>query len=117
MRPGLTVGLFTPNCTSATCLAGLAAIAKGKGNLERAAWLFGATQAFLESLGTDLEATDPDRYDREVVTGHQTKFEHNMATVRAMLGNKAFEQAWATGQTISLEQVVAFALRSESATP
>ena len=96
--------------TVAACLAGLAIVATVEENLERADRLSGATQAFLDSLGTDLEVTDADRYDRAVVTGHQIEFEHNIATIRATLGEQAFGQAWAAGQAMPLEQAITFAL-------
>jgi hypothetical protein len=40
-----------------------------------------------------------------------------VAAVRARLGDRAFEAAWATGQAMTLEQAVAEALRDAPARP
>jgi predicted ATPase/DNA-binding CsgD family transcriptional regulator len=63
----------------------------------RAARLFGAAQAYLQSSGTLIDPSDQPEHDR------------NMALVRAQLGEAAFDAAWAAGQAMTFEQAVAYA--------
>jgi tetratricopeptide (TPR) repeat protein len=78
----------------ARCLAGLAELAGAAGKPKRAARLFGATHALLQSLDTQLETAEQDRYER-IPTATQTDFERHVATLRAELGDQTFETAWA----------------------
>jgi predicted ATPase/DNA-binding CsgD family transcriptional regulator len=63
----------------------------------RAAQLFGAAHAFLQRSGTLIDPSD------------QPEHERNMASVRARLGEAAFEAAWAEGQAMTFDQAVAYA--------
>jgi hypothetical protein len=59
--------------------------------------LFGASQALLSA--TDWRLTPKDK----------TEYERNVATARAQLGDERFSAAWAAGQAMSLEEVMALA--------
>jgi tetratricopeptide (TPR) repeat protein len=86
------------------CLAGLAGIAAASGRPERAARLFGAAEALRESLGVPLPPVNRADYDRDV------------AATRAQLDAATFAAAWAEGQTMTLDDAVAYALVSPEAT-
>jgi predicted ATPase/DNA-binding CsgD family transcriptional regulator len=84
--------------TSAHALMGLAGAASLHGQPERAAWLFGAGQAFLESIGFRIHASDaPD-------------IERTLAAVRAQLEEAEFEALLAEGRAMALEEAIAYAL-------
>jgi predicted ATPase/DNA-binding SARP family transcriptional activator len=93
------------------CLAGLAELAGAAGKPERAARLFGATHTLLQSLDTQLEATDQGRYER-IPTTTQADFERHVAALHAKLGDQTFETAWAEGQAMTLDQTVTYATAS-----
>jgi tetratricopeptide (TPR) repeat protein len=78
-------------------LEGLAALAAARGEPERAARLWGAAVALREALG------------------QRPLDESRVAAVRAALGEEAFAVAWATGQTMSLEAAVEYALAGPEA--
>lgn len=95
----------------AMALAGLAGLVKASGDPKHAARLLGATQAFLNAFGTPLWPLD------------QKEFDECSATVRAQIGETAFEVAWQDGLAFEmrdLDRLVEFALsetepsRSES---
>jgi len=90
----------------ARCLAGLAEVAQAAGELERAAQLFGATAAHLAASGRKLEDTERDPSGSIAITS-QAEFERQVATVRAALGDEAFDAAWAVGHALTLEQAIA----------
>jgi non-specific serine/threonine protein kinase len=73
------------------------------GRPRRAAHLLGAAYAYLERRGALIDPNDLPELDR------------NMAFVRAQLGEAAFEQAWAEGQALTLEQAVAHATSDSDA--
>jgi DNA-binding CsgD family transcriptional regulator len=82
----------------ARCLAALAGAAAAAGKLERAARLSGAAAARFRATGClsePDEAVDDARY---------------LAALRARLAAAPFDRAWAAGQTMTLEQAVAYAL-------
>ena len=83
-----------------TAFAGLASIARGRGQFERAAQLLGALNdvaiAYLEKNYPEMLSVDDD-----------------IQAVRAQLGETAFAQAWAVGKALSRKQVIAYALQSE----
>jgi non-specific serine/threonine protein kinase len=82
----------------AHALMGLAGAASIHGQPERATWLFGAAQEFLESIGYQIPASDaPD-------------IERNLAAVRAQLGEAEFEAVLAEGRALALEEAIAYAL-------
>jgi len=62
--------------------------------LERAARLLGAAAALREAIGAPLSPGERVRYDRD------------MSTVRAGLGEATFAAAWATGKAMPPEQVI-----------
>jgi non-specific serine/threonine protein kinase len=82
------------------CLLGLAGAAVSAGQPERAARLFGATEAVREAIYVGSVLSYPDRveYDRYV------------AAVRAQLDEAAFAAAWAEGRELTLEQAIEYAL-------
>jgi len=79
-------------------LEGLAALAGEQGNLKRATQLFGAAEALRETIGMPIQTYEYDDYARDV------------ATVRKDLGEVTFAKAWAEGRTMTLEQVIEYAL-------
>ncbi len=81
-------------------LEGLAGVAGALRRPDRAARLFGAAQAFRTSLGTPLAPVARPVYER------------NLARARAQLDEPIWAAAWAEGQALSLDQVVAYALDS-----
>jgi tetratricopeptide (TPR) repeat protein len=90
----------------ALCLARLAGVAVGQGQLERAARLLGATEALLEACSARMD--DPlERID----------YDRNVAAARAKLGAEAFAAAWAAGRAMSLEQAIAYALAAPAPEP
>jgi hypothetical protein len=87
----------------AECLAGLAGTAGVLGQPERAARLFGAAEALLETTGAQMVGVDRAEWDRYV------------AVVRAQLDEAAFAAAWAKGRTIpddGWEQAIVYALEN-----
>jgi tetratricopeptide (TPR) repeat protein len=79
----------------------LAAVAVAQGQPERAARLFGAAEGLREALGAPLPPVDRAEHDRSV------------AAVRTALGEEAFTAAWAEGRAMSLDEAVAYALKTE----
>jgi non-specific serine/threonine protein kinase len=84
----------------AYCLEGLAGVAASRGDPERAARLFGASEALLETVGIPLY---PHAQDRASV-------ESALRALRSRLGETAFAAARAEGRAMAPEQAVAFAL-------
>lgn len=78
----------------AVCLLGLADTARAEGRPERAVRLLGAIDSMLKAAGAVLEPTDRNEYDR------------NVASTREVLGEDAFQSAWAAGQEMALEQAI-----------
>lgn len=69
-----------------------------RGQLERAARLFGAVDILLESTPTILLSDDRQLY------------EQNLAQVQSLLDEEAFTRAWSAGRTMSMEQAIDYAL-------
>lgn len=84
-------------------LAGLGAVAVEEGGLERAARLLGAAEALLGILGT--QPSPPDLTEKE----------RAIATVRAALGDSAFDAAGAEGKAMPVERVIEYALGEDDA--
>ncbi|MCW5852774.1 MAG: helix-turn-helix domain-containing protein [Anaerolineae bacterium] len=84
-------------------LRGLAGLALEAGNAARAARLLGAVEGNLLLSGSGLE----------IPAGVTYKRDRDMA--RAVLGDTAFEAAWASGQAMTLEQAIAYALAVDDA--
>jgi hypothetical protein len=82
----------------AECVIGLASVAAAQGEAVTAARLFGAGQAALEALGTQLWPSNrPD-------------YEHWVARTQAELSASVFESVWSEGRMLSLNAAVACAL-------
>jgi len=75
---------------------GLAGVALAEGHPRPAAQLLAAARLIVENQ--HLHLVDRDDYERDI------------ALARAQLGEEAFTAAWATGQAMSLEQAIAYAL-------
>jgi predicted ATPase/class 3 adenylate cyclase len=83
------------------CLAGLGGVAAVRGDSRRAARLFGAVDMLFKRMGTQLQSTD------------QQDFERNVATARAQLDEKTFAAAWEEGKKMTLNQAVEYALEEK----
>jgi predicted ATPase len=79
-------------------LSRLAVTAAGSGQSERAARLFGASQALLDGMGYVMSVS------------HRAKHDSGLATARNAQGEEAFAAVWAEGQAMTLGQAVAYAL-------
>ncbi len=86
--------------TAVLLLAGAIA---ASGELERAARLFGASDALFKPTGVGLSPSD------------QPEHERVLAGVRGRLNAATFQRCWNEGRALSLEQAVAYALESEEA--
>ncbi len=83
----------------AQALEGLASLIMSEnGSAERAARLYGAAHSLRETIGTPLPAVA------------RAIHEEPMNAARAVLGEKAFDEAWASGRALTLEQAVEHAL-------
>jgi predicted ATPase/class 3 adenylate cyclase len=80
------------------CLAGLAGVAGAERQPQRAARLFGASAALREAPGVPMWPAERADYDR------------NLALARAQLDDAAWQAAWEQGQTMTMEQAIAFAV-------
>jgi non-specific serine/threonine protein kinase len=88
-------------------LGGLARAVCPRGEYGRAARLFGAAEAFEETLGGGSAEWWAD----------QTEDDRRVASARAGLGEAAFGAAWSEGRSMTLEQAVEYALASAGAVP
>jgi len=79
-------------------LLGLASVAVGIDQVERAAQLIGAGQAFLDSTGSQWSPLE------------QVEFERHIQKVREQLGDSAFTALQNKGSTLTMEQAMALAL-------
>src|SRR5262249_35030111 len=84
-------------------LAGFGALLVAQGQPQRAAILFGAIAALRAALNAPMWPAE------------RVEYERYLASVRAALGEAALQAAWAAGQTMSLDEVIAeaLAIRSE----
>jgi hypothetical protein len=82
----------------ALCLANLAQVALRQKNTEKFVWLYGAIERLRVSIGANMQDDEKEG------------FEQNVTAARRQLGLARFEQLWGTGQSLSLEQVIAQAL-------
>jgi tetratricopeptide (TPR) repeat protein len=80
------------------CLTGFAAIAVAQGKFERAATLMAAAETQLAWIGIRLSHIDKMEYER------------NLASLHAKLDEQTIAKFWAKGNSMSLEQAIAFAL-------
>ncbi len=88
----------------AACLEGLAYLAADGDSPERAARLFAAAGGVRDAIGAPLPPVDRPDHDRAV------------AEARAPLGDDGFADAWAAGQSLSLEQAIDEALARDDTT-
>ncbi|GAC1628217.1 MAG: hypothetical protein NVS4B2_09120 [Chloroflexota bacterium] len=77
----------------ADSLERLAGVAQIQERLETAAQLFGAASAVREAIGSTVSTTMRKTYEADV------------ATTRAALGAATFQECWATGRGMSLQQI------------
>jgi predicted ATPase/transcriptional regulator with XRE-family HTH domain len=83
---------------TACTLDALAGIATARGQMERAARLWGAASALLDAANASLPA--------QFVTLHQ----QDTAVARRALGAKVFARSWDCGRQLHVEDVIAYAL-------
>jgi hypothetical protein len=76
----------------------LASAARTQGQFIQAAKLLGAAEAILVSIAAPLLPADQHEYD------------HNVAALGEQLGAGELAAAWAEGQTMSMERMIAYAL-------
>jgi hypothetical protein len=81
----------------------LAGTIAASGEMERAARLFGAADALFKPTGVGLSP------------GDQPEHERNLALVRSQLDESTFQMCWNEGQSMTLEQAVAYALEQNDA--
>ena len=86
-------------------LEGLAGVAGAQGEAGRTARLFGAVEVLRETLGTPRRPADS--HEHECI----------IADARIHLDEGAWQQAWAEGRAMSLEQAVAYALEETATVP
>jgi len=86
------------------CLEGLARVASARGHYKRAARLLGAVEELHKRLG----------YHRAL--GIQASHERHVASMRAALGDTTFAAAWAEGQSMTLQEIIKYALDSAKMT-
>jgi DNA-binding CsgD family transcriptional regulator len=89
---------------AAYCLEGLAGLISERGEPERAARLFGASEALLEAVGAP----------RYVQAQARILYERAVEALRSRLGRKAFAAAWSEGRTMELELAIEYALEPPS---
>ncbi len=84
-------------------LEGFAGLAKMRQQPERATQLYGAATALREALGAPLPARDGEEIARTLIE------------LRQMLGEETFEQVYATGRSLTLQQAIEYAICPEEA--
>lgn len=80
------------------CLIPIAGVMATHGDIHSAVRLFGAVECFLNTMGVAMQAGNQPEYDRE------------LDYIRSLVDGATFEEAWAAGSTMTLEQAVALAL-------
>jgi hypothetical protein len=89
----------------ASCLQGLATIASAAGRWEDAAHLFGTASEARQALGLPLLPADPDR---------RADVERHWNAARTGLGDEVFNRAYALGQSMPFDRVLADLLKAQS---
>ncbi|MFT3895153.1 MAG: tetratricopeptide repeat protein [Anaerolineales bacterium] len=79
-------------------LEAFASLAVAEGNMERAARLYGATESFYTQIHYLTSPLDRENHER------------NIATARDALGAETFERLWASGKTLTFDQMIQYAL-------
>src|SRR4051812_46288860 len=82
----------------AECVTDLAQIASEQRKVERAATLFGASKSLRQAINYILTSAE------------QAEFERGVIATRTQLTASAFDDAWTTGCTLTVQQAVAYAL-------
>ena len=88
---------------TAYCLEGLAGVAAAEGELVRAARLWGAAEALLATGEAAVYAHTPDR----------SQYEHAVSAARQRLDERRWEEAWAAGRAMTVDQAIAYALEDD----
>jgi non-specific serine/threonine protein kinase len=88
---------------AAYCLEGLAGLISERGEPERAARLFGASEALLETVGAP----------RYVQAQARALYERAVEALSSRLGEEAFGAVWSEGRAMTPEQAVEYALSAE----
>jgi predicted ATPase/class 3 adenylate cyclase len=83
-------------------LQGLACVAAARREAERAARLFGASEALPEAMGAPLEP------------GEMALQEPYLAAARSQVDETSWQEAWAEGRAMTLEEAIAYALEEEA---
>jgi predicted ATPase len=78
-------------------------ISAGRGEVKRAAQLLGATVAAFEEIGIRLQPQDQPEFDRQV------------ANIHDKLGTETFDDMWARGRAMTLDNALEFAIANSSA--
>jgi predicted ATPase len=91
------------NLAAPETLLGLACVAEARGETERAARLFGASEALREAMGTPPEP------------GEIALQEPYLAAARSHLDETSWQEAWAAGRAMTLEEAISYALEEEVA--
>ena len=84
------------------CLEGLAGVWVAEGRVEKAARLFGVSEALREALGTPLPGSYCANYQR------------NLSDIRKQLDEASIAAAWAEGRAMTMEQAIGYALKEVS---
>jgi predicted ATPase/DNA-binding XRE family transcriptional regulator len=92
----------------AYCLEGLAVVANARGETKRSARLIAAAEGLHEAVGVPVYS---------YYEPHHSRYERTVAAVRSHLGAEAFEEARERGREMNFEQVVAYALADDKASP
>ena len=83
-------------------LMGLACVAEARGEAERAARLFGASEVLREAMGASLEP------------GDSALQEPYLAAARSKLDETSWQDAWAQGRAMTLEEAISYALEEKT---
>ena len=78
----------------ARCLDILGEVAVARGNLERAARIYGAVDSMWQAIGFARALDEVDRYERE------------LESIRQALGERAFSSAWEVGRALDTDDAV-----------
>jgi predicted ATPase/DNA-binding SARP family transcriptional activator len=92
---------LTDKSGMAESLEYMASLATAKGEGERAARLFGAAEALREAIDVPISPSELEMYNDDV------------AALRALLNDSAFEAAWSAGRGKPWETAVAYALNEQ----
>jgi non-specific serine/threonine protein kinase len=87
--------------------AGLACVADSEGNAARAARLWGISEAIREAAGLQLPP----------LASSVMKYESRLTEARARLGEVAFEEAWAEGKSMTINEAIEYALSEMEPVP